>query len=112
MEFWCLNVNRLKSQNQPAKIWFQIFSSQGHCSFKIYRTFSWSKTLNIIEKNLTHLCCKIFPAYESIDERIGQKGLKAFFNLGFGIITIAIVQKYGPSLCPRSIIQYHKTGCN
>lgn len=55
MEFWCLNVNRLKSQNQPAKIWFQIFSSQAHCSFKIYRTFSWSKTLNIIER-YSHIC--------------------------------------------------------
>lgn len=78
MEFWCLNVNRLKSQNQPAKIWFQIFSSQAHCSFKIYRTFSWSKTLNIIERN-SHICAaRYFPLMNLSTKELVRKDLWRF----------------------------------
>lgn len=78
MEFWCLNVNRLKSQNQPAKIRFQIFSSQAHCSFKIYRTFSWSNTLNIIERN-SHICAaRYFPLMNLSTKELVKKDLWRF----------------------------------
>lgn len=72
MEFWCLNVNRLKSQNQPAK--FIVHSRS------IERSVGQKHLIIIIERN-SHICAaRYFPLMNLSTKELVKNDLWRFLT--------------------------------